>query len=184
MNILLAFAPFIAFAVVDRHLGAFAGLLAGAAASAALLIRNRFVLKHRELPLLEIGTLVLFAGLAVFVALGADWSILGVRLRVDAGLLAIVLATVALGRPFTLVYARRQTSPAVWTRPGFLRTNRILSLAWAGAFAVLVAADLLMLLRPDLPQVLGIGLTVAALCAAAAFTRWYPAHVRAAGAPS
>jgi hypothetical protein len=40
MGILLAFAPFIAFALVDRLIGATEGLIAGAAVSAALLLRD------------------------------------------------------------------------------------------------------------------------------------------------
>lgn len=41
MGILLAFAPFIAFAIVDRFIGGTAGLLTGAVVSAALLVRDR-----------------------------------------------------------------------------------------------------------------------------------------------
>src|SRR3712207_3880598 len=40
MGILLAFAPFIAFALVDRLAGPTEGLIAGAAVSAALLLRD------------------------------------------------------------------------------------------------------------------------------------------------
>jgi len=40
MGILLAFAPFIAFAIVDRLLGSAEGLCAGFAVSAMLLVRD------------------------------------------------------------------------------------------------------------------------------------------------
>ena len=40
MGIVLAFAPFIVFAVVDRMFGATSGLVAGAAVSIAFLIRD------------------------------------------------------------------------------------------------------------------------------------------------
>jgi hypothetical protein len=41
MGILLAFAPFIAFAIVDRLVGPVEGLIVGALVSAGLLIRDR-----------------------------------------------------------------------------------------------------------------------------------------------
>jgi hypothetical protein len=41
MAILLAFAPFIAFALIDRLVGPTEGLIAGAVVSLALLVRDR-----------------------------------------------------------------------------------------------------------------------------------------------
>ena len=62
-------------------------------------------------PVLEIGTAILFGSLAPYALLGRPaWSVIGVRLAVDAGLLLIVLASMVLGRPFTLQYAREQVA--------------------------------------------------------------------------
>ncbi len=102
MGILLAFAPFLTFALVDRLLGADEGLVAAALVSAALLIRDRLT-PGRSLKLLEIATFLLFVGLALYaLAVKPDWSIMGVRLRVDIGLLLIVLLSMAIRHPFTL----------------------------------------------------------------------------------
>ena len=91
MNILLAFAPFLTFALVDRALGSFDGLLAGAIVSIAMLVRDT-LLEGKSPKILEVGTSLLFAGLAAwFWAFKPEWSIIDVRLRVDAGLLLIVL---------------------------------------------------------------------------------------------
>jgi hypothetical protein len=174
MGILLAFAPFIAFALVDRLWGSAPGLVAGAATSAALVIRD-WMSPNRKPKVLEIGTLVLFGGLAIYAILGGpDWSIMGVRLRVDAGLLLIVVVTMAIRKPFTLQYAREQVSQDLWLSPEFIRTNYIITAAWAVAFAVLVAADMLLLFRTDLPRQIGIGATILALYGAFKFTQWYP----------
>src|ERR1700760_3174822 len=108
MGILLAFAPFIVFALVDRTVGVTEGLVAGAATSAALLARDWFVL-GRSPKILEIGTVMLFGALAAYSLFGSPgWSIMGVRLCVDLGLLLIVLVSIALRQPFTLQYAREQ----------------------------------------------------------------------------
>lgn len=181
MGMLLAFAPFIAFALFDRVIGADAGLLAGAAASAALLVRD-WLSADRSPKILEIGTFVLFAGLALYSQFGnPQWSIVGVRLWVDAGLLAIVLVSLAVGRPFTLQYAREQVAPELWDTPTFRRTNTVITGVWAAAFLVLVIADIVMLTMPEVPHRFGILLTAAALVGAFKFTAWYPDRVRTAG---
>src|SRR5215475_780294 len=151
MGMLLAFAPFIAFALVDRAVGATEGLVAGAAVSAALLLRD-WLTPGRSPKILEIGTVILFGALAAYAIFGGPtWSIVGVRLCVDLGLLLIVLASMALQRPFTLQYAREQVPSEFWTSPQFLRTNYVITAAWALAFFVLVMADLMLLYMPALP---------------------------------
>jgi hypothetical protein len=92
MGILLAFAPFIVFALVDRIASPSAGLIAGALVSAALLLRD-IVTPGRAPKILEVGTFVLFGGLALYAMFGgAALSVIGVRLLVDSGLLLIVLS--------------------------------------------------------------------------------------------
>jgi hypothetical protein len=177
MGLLLAFAPFLAFALVDRMVGASEGRLAGAAVAAALLIRD-WMTAGRSPKILEIGTFILFGGLALYSLVAhPDWSIVGVRLCVDAGLLAIVVISLAIGQPFTLQYAREQVAPEFWDSPQFRRTNVVITAAWAAAFAVLVIADIIMLTMPAVPHRFGIFLTIAALIAAVKFTDWYPQSI-------
>jgi hypothetical protein len=179
MGILLAFAPFVAFALVDRLVGSTEGLFAGAAVSAALLIRD-WVTPGRSPKVLEIGTAILFGALAAYAVVGApSWSIVGVRLRVDLGLLLIVIASMALHRPFTLQYARESVPTEFWNNPEFLRTNYIITGVWALAFGVLVVADLVLVYVPELPPRVGIIATIAALIGAIKFTGWYPDRVKA-----
>lgn len=65
------------------------------------------------------------------------------RLRVDAGLFLIVLASIALRQPFTLQHAREKVAEALRNSPHFLRVFYAMTFAWALAFAAMVAADLL-----------------------------------------
>jgi hypothetical protein len=179
MAMLFAFAPFIGFAVVTNFAGSVPGLVCGALIAAGVLARDCLVLRKAP-KVLEIGTFILFGALAVVTVLGvANWSILGVRLRVDAGLFLIVLVSIAIRRPFTLQYAREQTEPAIWQSPVFIRTNYIITAAWALAFLVMVAADLVMLYMPNVPTYVGVVATVAAIVGAIRFTNWYPEHLRA-----
>jgi hypothetical protein len=174
MGILLAFAPFIAFAVIDRLIGPTQGLIAGAATSVVLPLRD-WIGFHRKPKILEIGTAILFGGLALYATLGGPvWSIVGVRLRVDAGLLLIVLTTLLVGKPFTLQYAREQVPQDLWDTPQFIRSNYVITGVWSGAFLILVLADLIMIYRTDMPPKIGILATVLALVGAFKFTQWYP----------
>jgi hypothetical protein len=184
MGMLLAFAPFIAFALVDRAVGATEGLVAGTAVSAAFLIRD-WITPGRSPKLLEIGTALLFGTLAAYAILGGPtWSIVGVRLCVDLGLLLIVLASLALRRPFTLQYAREQVAPEFWNSQQFVRTNYVITAAWALAFVVMVLADLMLLTMPELPPRIAIITTVVALIAAIKFTGWYPERAKPSPARS
>jgi hypothetical protein len=174
VGILLAFTPFIAFAFVDRLVGPTEGLVGGALVAAALLVRD-WIIPGRAPKLIEIGTALLFAGLALYAVLGGPtWSVIGVRLCVDAGLLLIVLISMAVGRPFTLQYAREQVASEFWDRPEFIRTNYVITGAWALAFAVMVVAELALLYVPELPSRVGIMAIVLALIGAVKFTGWYP----------
>ncbi|CAO3453529.1 hypothetical protein [Azospirillum argentinense] len=190
MGILLAFAPFIAFAVLDRLVGPVEGLIAGALVSATLLLRD-WMSPGKTPKILEIGTVLLFGGLALYAVAGGPTrsvmggavmvgSVIGVRLLVDAGLLMIVLVSIALRRPFTLQYARERVAHEVWDDPRFIHTNYVITGVWALAFLVLVIADLILLYRPDLPPRFGIVATVLALVGAIKFTSWYPERRRSA----
>jgi hypothetical protein len=178
MGILLAFAPFIAFAVIDRFAGSTEGLIVGALVSIALIARD-VMTAGRAPKILEIGTATLFCALALYAIFGTPtWSVIGVRLCVDTGLLAIVLVSMAIGRPFTLQYAREQVAAEDQVSPEFVRTNYVITGAWALAFAVMVAAELALLYMPNIPHRFGVLAIVAALVGAVKFTGWYPDHVK------
>lgn len=179
MNLLTSFAPFIVFAVFI-HLGLTeVALWAGAVVAVGLVLRDRLLL-GRSVKILEAGTVVLFAGLALYTGFTAQvWTIPLVRLVVDAGLLAIVLLSLAVNMPFTLQYAKEETPKEIWSTPEFLAANRSISAVWAAAFAVLALAASIMAFMPQVPHGFGVLLTVAAIYGAFRFTR-----TRSAGRPA
>lgn len=178
MSILLGFSPFIVFAILMRLSTVPVALFAGAAVALVLVARE--LRAGKAAKVLEIGTVLLFGGLGVLVIIApGDWSILGVRLAVDIGLFAIVVISILIRRPFTLQYAREQVPAEIAAHPAFYAVNTVITAGWAVAFAVMVAADGLMLYAPQVPLTVGIALTIAAFVGAVWFTRWYPARVRA-----
>ena len=173
MGILLGFAPFLGFAVATGFWGPITGLLVGAVTSAALLVYE-LVRKHQP-KILELGTFAMFAGLLAWAKLfPTPLTVLSVRLRVDAGLLLIILISMAIGKPFTLQYARERVPQERWKSPQFARINFVITSVWALAFACIVAADLMMIYVPNVPLRVGIVVTLAALYGAYRFTDWYP----------
>jgi hypothetical protein len=181
MNIVLSFIPFIAFALLSGPFGPVTALLVAALASALLLVRGRIAGESPKI--LELGSFVLFAGLAAWCWLGrADLSPVAVKLAVDVGLLAIVLISMAIGRPFTLQYAREQVPPEYWQSPRFLRVNQIITGVWALAFLAGVVMDLVTMFRPAVPTAVHVAVVVVSLLAAIKFTQWYPKKVAASRA--
>jgi hypothetical protein len=133
----------------------------------------------KSIKILEVGSLLLFGALVLYTWIAAPrWTVATVRLAVDAGLLAIVLISLVIGKPFTLQYAREQVAREFWNSPQFLAANRLITAAWAAAFAILVAADAAAEYLTSIPVWVDVAASVAAFLAAVGFTTWYPTVVR------
>ena len=185
MNFVLGFAPFIAFFVLMRTVSVQVGVWT--AAAFALLTAVRDLTRQRPLKVLEVGSVLLFGATALLTSFThIDWTVGKVRLLVDGGLLMIVLVSLAIGRPFTLPYARERVSAEYWNSPLFLSINRAITWVWAAAFAVMSAADAAAVYVPQIPLWIDIAATLAALGTAITFTLRYPeqARRRATNAPT
>jgi hypothetical protein len=177
MGVLLGFAPFVAFAVLSRFVAPGVSLWAGAAVSAALIVRQK--MRGGSMKILEIGTLVLFVLLGIYASVRiSGWDIPIVRVVVDGGLLLIILLSMLVRRPFTLQYAREQVPAAAQNSPTFIKTNYIITAVWAFAMAILVIADLAMHFVGSLPVRFEVLAILAALGGAFWFTKWYPKQLR------
>jgi hypothetical protein len=175
---LLAFAPFIAFAVLNHFAIPTAALVIAALVSLVLI--GRELMFGRSAKILEVGTCILFGGLAVYALIfNANWPVIGVKLAVDIGLLLIVLFSLIVGRPFTIQYARESVPRELWSSPQFHRTNLAITLVWLAAFSAIVVADLILLYVPEVPHKLSILLTIGALYGAFKFTMAYPDRANA-----
>ncbi len=168
MKLLLGFAPFAVFALLDRLVGGVAPYL-GAAVVAALLLA--LDLRARSVKLLDVGTVTLFGGLGLYkLVTGVAWTTLDAGLRIDLGLFAIVAGSLLVRRPFTLQYAKEQTPPEVWARPAFMRINYAITAVWAASFAAIVLSDLGMMYAGE-PRAIDTLVSVAAIGSALLYTR-------------
>jgi len=177
MNLIFGFAPFIAFALVDRLIGPVTAIGIAAIVALARVLYDGLVM--RRVPrLLDAGSAFLFVGMAaLWLVAHPAWTVWNVRLVADMGLLLLVVWSIAIGRPFTLPYARDHVDASQWDAPSFHALNRVISEVWALALVVVVIADGLMALT-NADRRIGVGLIVAALLAAAKFTQWYPRRRR------
>jgi hypothetical protein len=177
MTILLGLSPFVVFFALMRWVSPTAGLVGALIASALLCLR--MLRRGESVKILEVGSFVLFGLLAAYTLLAAPrWTVATVRLAVDGGLLAIVLVSLAIGRPFTIQYARERVPEQFWASPIFLTTNRIITVVWGAVFVVLVAADAAAEYVAAVPLWIDVAASVAAFVGAVWFTGWYPAMVR------
>jgi len=177
MKLILGFLPFLAFALISAAGYSKLALLAGAVIAGVGIVRDA-TSPGKKPKTLEVGTFILFSALAIVAWLaGVDLSVALVRICVDAGLLVIVLATIAIGRPFTLEYAKERISPSQWTNASFVETNKVISGVWGTAFAVVVAADMAFWCHAIPVHSIAI-IIGGALYAAYRFTNWYPRHKR------
>ncbi len=182
MSAALAILPYVAFFLVVRAMpSAVHAVEIGLWAAFATGLANLALMRRlgRKATLLQTGTLALFALLAMTSAITHwQWTMTEMRLAMDGGFLAIILASVALGRPFTMEYARRRVPEAFWGTKLYMTVNRHITLAWAAAFALLAADTGADLWHPDLPIWFDLLVSLAVMATAIRFTIWYPGFAR------
>lgn len=186
-GVFASFAPWIAFWILVGNVDFRLALLV--ACALAVVHAAREARASSGAKVLDVGTAIAFAALLALASLGEEaflerWM----QPLANGALLAIALASVAVGRPFVLAYAKEEAPPEVWQEPLFLRTVSAITWAWIAAFAVMTASALV-------PPVVDGGATlrdedatlsivfywlvpVLALGAAIVFTKRYPESVR------
>lgn len=175
MMMVMAFVPFIVFAVLSQHLGVFSALLAALVISVYPLLRSWKA--SRQLLAMEWTAFAVFALLAGWsLASGKTVSLFAVRLAGDAAFMLVALGSLLIRRPFTVQY--QQPRPVGPLSPLGLRVHSRIACGWVLAFAAMSVIDIVMLVNPRLPAGAGVGMTVIALVAAIKFTQWYPGYAR------
>ena len=178
MAIFLILAPYGAFATLMLVTSAAVTLFASATIGMMVMAHDAW--RGRSIKVLGAGSVILFAVLGAYITLiDNSLSISAVKLAVDAGVLAISLASLVSRKPFTLQYAREMVDAETAQLPGFLRANYIITWAWTGAFVLMMIANVLTIYVPGWPLWSGIVIAFAARNSAVYFTKWYPQHRRA-----
>lgn len=177
MTIFLSLAPFGAFSLL--MLLTTAATSASAAAAVAVLAIGYDILRGNTIKIFAVGTVIMFGAMGGFFSLtGNEWSALGVRIAVDLGVIIIALFSLAVRVPFTLQYARESVDAETRALPAFVTANYVMTWVWAGAAALMLVANVMMIYLPSAPLWLGLAIVFGLRNAALWFTNWYPDHLR------
>jgi hypothetical protein len=179
MSYLRGFLPWIAFAVVSSADWRWAALLA-LLLSIGLLVRDRRSGVRLDAQILDLGSIAFFVLLTV-VAFVDPHSVLHQfdNSLSGAWLAMVAWLTLAVRRPFTSGFARRQAPPEVWETPAFKHTNTVLTLAWTIALSgIAVCAFIGDALNA--PLLFNVTYEVIGYGSAIWFTKTYVEKVRAA----
>jgi hypothetical protein len=176
MGILLGFTPFILFSLLT---GLSVSLALWAAFAAAFVIGIRDFLHDKTLRILDVGSLALFALLAIYAGfIQPSLTVPAVRMIADIGLFFPAVISILMRNPFTLQYAREETPSEMWASAQFVRANYVLAAIWALAFAVMATADGYATFNRKFPFSLDVATGLAALALAIVFTVRNPATSR------
>jgi hypothetical protein len=182
MTIFLILAPYGAFANLMLVTSAAVSLFASAAICLAVVAYD--IMGGRSIKMLGAGSAILFAAVGGYITLiDSSLSTPVIKLAVDAGVFAISLASLVIRQPFTRQYALEIVDAETAKLPGFLTANYIITSAWAMAFLLMMIANVLMMVVPNLPLWSGLAIAFAARNSAAYFTKWYPQYRRAKYGP-
>ena len=91
--------------------------------------------------------------------------------------------TILLGCPFTLDYAKEHIDPSLWNSPRFLKSNYVITAAWAAVFSVNCGFAILKMEHFGLSGLAYEFASYTLLIATALFTVWYPKHLQKAAFP-
>ncbi len=177
MLFFIILSPYMAFTAMAYVASLTDSLVVAALVSLSLNLADH--LRGRSPKVVGFVTTAMLSGLAIYFVLGeTEWSRLEIGLFFDLGIFAVALISIALRRPFTLQYARENIDAATQTESGFLQVNYVLTSAWAGAMAAMMAVDVLAIYVPSLPLWARFALSFVLRSSAVQFTKWYPHRIR------
>jgi hypothetical protein len=177
MMVFLILAPYGAFAALMMVTSTAISLFVSAAICLAVIAFD--IWRGRSIKILAAGSVVTFAAVGFYVVLiDPALSASLVRFAVDTGILLVSLASIAARYPFTLQYALEVVDAETAKLPGFIRSNYVITGAWAAAMLLMMIGNAAMIYVPWLPFWGGLLVAFAARNCAVYFTNWYPQYLR------
>jgi hypothetical protein len=180
MSYVRTFLPWIVFALIPARDWQWAALAAFVLA-AGLIVRQRRAGRGADALIMEIGSAVFFAALAVLAFADPGSGLHPYSAAISSAVLSVIAAiSLLVRRPFTLGIAKQSAPREVWSRRGFVRANVVITSVWMAAFAV-TAATLAWIEHAGHSRSLGATLVqIAGLVVPILFTGRYVAHVQSA----
>lgn len=179
-SIFLGFVPWIVFSVVAGPSTWQWAALAALVCSVVIAVPDWRA--YRAISVLDAAALLFFAVLFVL-ALVLDRAALQpledrAQLLSSVVIAVVALGSLAVGRPFTEFYAKKEVPKEVWGTPTFKQVNRVLTGLWGVVFVVIALCDAAVGYWGANPDVFNWVVPVVAVVVAVKITAWYPDHVR------
>ncbi|MET9410039.1 hypothetical protein ABZX90_30360 [Streptomyces sp. NPDC002935] len=179
MSYLRTFLPWIVFAVLPSGNWQWAAVAALVVAVAVIVQQIRSGVGPDAL-IIEIGSAVFFAVLAVIAFANPDSGVHDYSAALSAGTLAVIAGvSLAIGKPFTSGIAKRTTPREVWGLKPFIRTNVIITAVWTAAFALTAVVLAFVAHAGNAHSTPATLIQVAGFAVPMIFTVRYVAHVQA-----
>jgi hypothetical protein len=179
-SIFLGFVPWIVFSVVAGPSTWEWAALAALVCSLVLAVPDWR--RSRSISVLDAAGLVFFAVLLVlsFVLDRAALAPIEDRAQLISSVVIAVVAlgSLAVGRPFTEFYAKKQAPPEVWNTPTFKQVNRVLTGLWGVVFVINALCDVAVGYWGASSDLFNWVIPIVAIVVAVRITGWYPEHVR------
>jgi hypothetical protein len=179
VKIMLSFAPWLSFLIIARD----------------TLLRVEIGLSVALALTIVMGVLRLSRGIIFWVGFGFfaaatiavigfhdSWTLRHLGVLANGALALGAWLTIALGKPFTLDYAKEHVDPSLWSDPHFIRTNVLMTAVWASAFTISAGLAFGKMEQVALSELSYELISYAVLVGTAIFTAWYPDHLRRAKA--
>ncbi|GAA4896198.1 hypothetical protein [Actinomycetospora straminea] len=179
LAIFLGFVPWIVFSVIAGPSTWTWAALAALACTLVLAVPDWR--RYRAISALDAAALVFFAVLVVL-ALVLDRAALQpiedrAQLLSSVVIALVAFGSLAVGRPFTAFYAKKEAPQEVWNTPTFRKINRVLTALWGGVFLLNALCDLAVVSGAS-TDLFNWVIPVVAIVVAVKITGWYPEHVR------
>lgn len=100
---------------------------------------------------------------------------------VNITLACVALGSLAIGKPFTLQYARAEVAKDKWQNPVFIFINQVLTFAWGMSFLFNLCINIIHKIYPFSSLVISLlvnGSTLGALFFTIWFPKWYRNNVK------
>lgn len=174
-RVLLGFLPWILFYLLPLH--SIKELKLGITICLFLTI----IVTYKDLQrkfILPWVTLIFFALVFIFVVvLDVKFLTLYMGILVNVALTGLALGSLAVGKPFTIQYARLEVPKEKWSHPVFIFINQVLTFVWGISFLFNLGVNVVNRLYPMSNFVLSLFLHTSTL-GALIFTMWFPQWYR------
>jgi hypothetical protein len=170
MSMFLGYAPWILFSLATSQYDWRVGLAVGLVSQIAVMLVTG---RSRRIGALDLAMTAFFVVVGAFAVVQPESALETWGQPLATAWIAVVsLATIVVGRPFTLAYSEGDVTPEIAATDLFRSINTTIAWAWTAAFAVMAAASFVAI-TVDAAWISTLG-TVLALIAAIKFTKQYP----------